>query len=256
MGESYFQREKKERNYTTMDNTFLRDKSLSLKATGIFSYILSLPDDWKLYMSELVNHFPDGKTAIRSAINELIKHGYIERYQKKNETGKFLSVVYIIIEQPKTIENKEEKPQSGFLQAGNVEAENLPLLSTNRLNTNIQSTNIAKRLKDKCSDSTEDRENKYRISRLIKEFDRRYMKRFGEHHSHIYDNRIYEQLNSIVLSNSYYSENEDKEFQASFDIMLLAMDKYFNTKYSDCDYKIWHFLSDGILTNLLRKVAA
>lgn len=140
---------------------------------------------------------------------------------------------------------------------------------TNTYTTSYTENDITKRLKDKCSGYTEDGKNKQCISATyyakdsldltiicIKEFDRRYMKRFGEHHSPIRDSRIYEQLNSIFLSNSYYSENEDKEFQAGFDIMILAMDKYFNTKYSDCDYKIWHFLSDGILTNLLRKVAA
>jgi len=126
-----------------------------------------------------------------------------------------------------------------------------------------------KELKDKCSGYTEDGKNKRWIPATyyakdsldltiscIQEFDRRYMNRFDEHHAPIRDSRIYEQLNSIFISNSYYSVNEDKEFQASFDIMILAMDKYFNTEYKDCDYKIWHFLSDGILTNLLRKVAA
>ena len=58
-----FIRTKKERNYTVMDNTFLRDERLSAKAKGIFAYILYLPEDWCIYQSELVKHFSDGKDA-------------------------------------------------------------------------------------------------------------------------------------------------------------------------------------------------
>ena len=46
---TYFIRQERERNYTVMDNTFLKDKRLSWKAKGLFAYILSLPSNWKIY---------------------------------------------------------------------------------------------------------------------------------------------------------------------------------------------------------------
>ena len=49
-------RVKKEMNYTIINNTGLKDKSLSLKAKGLLAYMLSLPDDWIFYETELIKH--------------------------------------------------------------------------------------------------------------------------------------------------------------------------------------------------------
>lgn len=125
MSDTYFVREKKERNYTVMDNTFIKDTSLSAKAKGVMSFLLSLPDDWKLKTSELHRYFADGATAIRTAVKELLEHGYLYREQLLDEHGRFAGVLYRIIEVP------QEEPK-----AENRISENQTLQSTN-----IQSTN-------------------------------------------------------------------------------------------------------------------
>lgn len=109
-----FIRTKKNRNYTVVDNTFLRDDRLSAQAKGVFAYILYLPEDWCIYQSELVNHFSNGKDALRSAIKELEEFGYISKEHKKDEkTGRFTHWQYTVNEvpvAPKTDSPKAENP--------------------------------------------------------------------------------------------------------------------------------------------------
>lgn len=65
----------KNQNYTVMSNAHLRDKDLSLKAKGLLSVVLSLPDEWNYSLSGLASISKEGITAIRSAINELQEYG-------------------------------------------------------------------------------------------------------------------------------------------------------------------------------------
>lgn len=141
MSETYFIREKKDKNYTVVDNTYIKDSSLSWKAKGLFTYILSLPEDWKIYMSELVNHSTGGKEELKSIIKELVQHGYIQRDKSKDEKGMFVGWSYEIIEQPESVFTRErENRQSESPTSGNT-----PLLSTNPiLSTNEQSTTPSK----------------------------------------------------------------------------------------------------------------
>jgi len=132
MAETYFIRYSKQRDYTVMNNTFLRDNKLSWKAKGLFAYILSLPEDWKIYLNELQTHATDGETSLRSAIKELINNGYIVQKRLKDDKGRWASYVYQIIENP-FVEN---------LNVDNLDMENQVLLNTNNtkylneLNTN------------------------------------------------------------------------------------------------------------------------
>lgn len=121
MAEIYFIRHSKQRDYTVMNNTFLRDDKLSWKAKGLFAYILSLPEDWKIYLSELQTHATDGETSLRSAIKELTDNGYIVQKRLKDDKGRWASYVYQIIENP-FVEN---------LNVDNLDMENQVLLNTN-----------------------------------------------------------------------------------------------------------------------------
>jgi hypothetical protein len=69
---------KKSQNYTVMSNYHLRDKELSLKAKGLLSQMLSLPDDWDYTLAGLSHINRESKDAIRSAVNELEAAGYIQ----------------------------------------------------------------------------------------------------------------------------------------------------------------------------------
>jgi hypothetical protein len=80
---------KKKDNYSVIDNTSLRDKKLSWKAKGMIAYLLSLPDDWQIFVSELTTHSKDGRDGTTAAIKELMDNGYIVRTDGKDEKGRF-----------------------------------------------------------------------------------------------------------------------------------------------------------------------
>ena len=105
-------RVERNKGYTVMSNHHLRDKSLSLKAKGLLSQILSLPEDWDYTLSGLCYINRESKDAIRSAVNELERAGYIERHQTTDESGKFSSNEYIIHERPVSLPLSLDKPSS------------------------------------------------------------------------------------------------------------------------------------------------
>ena len=105
-------RVEKNTGYTVMSNYHLRDKRLSLKAKGLLSQILSLPEDWDYILSGLCYINRESKDAIRSAVNELERAGDIERHQTTNEGGKFSSNEYIIHESPISLPPSLDKPSS------------------------------------------------------------------------------------------------------------------------------------------------
>lgn len=143
MAGTYFIRHAKERNYTVLDNTFLKDVRLSWKAKGLFAYILSLPEDWKIYTTELQNHATDGETALRAAIKELTEYGYIQQQREKDEKGRWASYSYVIIENP-LVENPN---------VGNPNVGKHGLLNTNNTN-NLNKQNTKTLSKDNVTQNS------------------------------------------------------------------------------------------------------
>ncbi|MDO5396885.1 MAG: DUF6017 domain-containing protein [bacterium] len=90
----------KNKNYTVMSNHHLRNKDLSLKAKGLLSQMLSLPDDWDYTLKGLARINKEKIDAIRTAVLELEKAGYITRKQGRDELGKMAAIEYTIYEQP------------------------------------------------------------------------------------------------------------------------------------------------------------
>ena len=78
----------KSKNYSIISNEILRRKDLSLKAKGLMSLILSLPDSWDLTVNGLVEIVKESKNTIYSVLKELNKFGYVERNRVTNLTGK------------------------------------------------------------------------------------------------------------------------------------------------------------------------
>lgn len=141
--ETKFIKAKKETNYTVLDNTFIQDTRLSWKAKGVMTYLLSLPDDWVIHLSEIERHATDGKDSLRSAINELKKYGYILTEQKKDASGRFCESVYTVYEKPKI--PYAEKPLAENPYTEKPLAENPPLQNTNNTKYEIiQSTKSTK----------------------------------------------------------------------------------------------------------------
>lgn len=95
-------RVEKSRDYTVMANYHLKDKRLSLKAKGLLSLILSLPDDWHYSLNGLAALNRDGRDGVRTAIQELEKYGFIVRRRLRNDIGQVADTEYIIFEKPKS----------------------------------------------------------------------------------------------------------------------------------------------------------
>lgn len=123
-------RVEKSKNFTTINNEFIFNKDLSLKAKGMLCHLLALPNEWKLYVEEVERWHKDGKKAIYSAFKELTDNGYMKREQIR-DNGKFKGYDYVVYEVPYTQKRNTEKRH----------ASNGTLLNTNtKLNTNITKT--------------------------------------------------------------------------------------------------------------------
>lgn len=113
---STIKRSKRQSPFVQIDKRALQDKNLSWKAKGLLSYLLSLPDDWQVYVNELKEHSTDGRDSTANALKELIKVGYVSREKKRSEGGRFEGYEYIVYEspiQPQPETPKTDKPETG-----------------------------------------------------------------------------------------------------------------------------------------------
>lgn len=116
-------------NYTVLSNYHFKEKEMSLKAKGLLSLMLSLPDDWNYSVSGLVTLSKDGKDSVMSALAELEKFGYLTRARIINEKGQFSGIEYNIFEQP-----QQQNPMSEKQHSVKQHAEKPPQLITKELN--------------------------------------------------------------------------------------------------------------------------
>lgn len=172
----------KNKNYTTMSNVHLRDKNLSLKAKGLLSIVLTLPDDWGYSVNGLVSLCKENTTAVNSAIKELKDTGYlvVDRLNSNESGTKKFKYIYTFFENPKDSEGlkkaieerKKGKPDGGNPYTENPYIENLcmenpcmedthlykstDILSTDKLNTkrlNTELLNTDKKASTKVEDN-------------------------------------------------------------------------------------------------------
>ena len=141
-------RVERNKGYTVMSNHHLRNKELSLKAKGLLSQMLSLPEDWDYTLKGLSLINREKIDAIREAIKELERAGYIVRSRERDEKGRLRGADYVIFEQPQpptpdlpTLENPtldnpmQEKPT----------LEKPTLENPTQLNKDIQRTDLPKK---------------------------------------------------------------------------------------------------------------
>lgn len=101
-------RVEKNANYTTMSNYHLRDKQLSLKAKGLLSFCLSLPDTWDYSIMGLTAVCKEGRDCIMSTLQELEELGYLRRERTRNADGTLAGADYVIYELPQpALENPD-----------------------------------------------------------------------------------------------------------------------------------------------------
>ena len=104
-------RVEKNKGYTVMSNHHLRNHALSLKVKGLLSQMLSLPEDWDYTLQGLAQINKESIDAIREAVRELERAGYIERSRERDERGCLRGTVYTIYEQPHAEPTPEEPTQ-------------------------------------------------------------------------------------------------------------------------------------------------
>jgi hypothetical protein len=120
----------KTKNFTVMSNHHFKEKGMSLKAKGLLSLMLSLPDDWNYSVSGLVTLSKDGKDSVMSALGELEKFGYLKRDRTTDSKGRFSGVEYNIYEEPQVDIPIAEKQNSEEQHEEFQNAENQLQLNT------------------------------------------------------------------------------------------------------------------------------
>lgn len=119
-------------NFTVMSNYHFKERKMGLKAKGLLSLMLSLPDDWNYSISGLVTLSKDGKDSVMSALAELEKFGYLRRDRLINEKGQFDGVEYHIFERPVKEKPVAERQKEETPKAVKANEEKPPLLKTNQ----------------------------------------------------------------------------------------------------------------------------
>ena len=101
----------KTRDYTVMSNHHLRNTALSLKAKGLLSLMLSLPEGWDYTTKGLARICKDGVDSICAGVRELEEQGYVIRERVRSANGQLGAIEYTILEQPRTSQPEREKPE-------------------------------------------------------------------------------------------------------------------------------------------------
>ena len=148
-------RVERNRGYTVMSNHHLRNRGLTLKAKGLLSQMLSLPDNWDYTLAGLSHINREKIDAIREAVRELEKAGYIVRSRERDKKGRLRGADYIIYEQPQTpvsdlptLENPTlDNPTLEKPMLENPTLENPTLENPTQLNKDISRTDLSKKEK-------------------------------------------------------------------------------------------------------------
>ena len=141
----------KTRDYTVMSNHHLRDKSLSLKAKGLLSLMLSLPEEWDYTTKGLARICKDGVDSICAGVRELEEQGYVIRERVRNPNGQLGSIEYTILEQPRPPEREKperenpvlDNPEQASPVLGDPEQENPAQLNTKGSSNQISNTDLS-----------------------------------------------------------------------------------------------------------------
>lgn len=149
----------KTKNYTVMSNTHLRDKNLSLKAKGLLSVMLSLPDNWEYSIAGLVAISKENETAVKSALNELKDNNYvvvIKEKPTKNNGGR-IKYSYDVYEEPKKQGTEKQGVENLVVEFQGIESNTQ--LNTKESSTNKQNTDILNIKMDNTSSNDDGKVN-------------------------------------------------------------------------------------------------
>jgi len=123
----------KDKDYTTINNTIFKDKSISCKTKGFFATIMSLPPDWDFSVNGIKEILLEGKSSVYSFIDELEENGYLTKTTTRNESGKILGIDYTFFEVPmnKGLNPQTDLQETALQETAKPDVANRPQLSTN-----------------------------------------------------------------------------------------------------------------------------
>lgn len=212
-------RVKKTKDYTVMSNYHFREKKLSLKAKGLLSLILSLPENWDYSAEGLATLSKDGRDGVKAGLKELEKFGFLERKQMYDKAGKFSGHEYIVYEKPNTenplTENPPtdkpptEKPLTENPTQLNTKESSTYELSTKESNTNIDYQRIANMYNETCVSFP----NLRKLSDKRKDNIKTLFKK-GFEYSH------FEELFKNAEASSFLKGVNDRNWSATFDWLI------------------------------------
>lgn len=262
----------KSKNFTVMSNYHLRDKNLSLKAKGLLSVMLSLPEDWDYSISGLCSILKENKTAIKSALRELQDNGYVvvtKKYASKGSNR--ISYEYDIMEIPQSVE-------ADSLGIGFLHLEDQPQINTNKQNKekelNVNGAKLQSNVmhdSERCAMPFDSRE----LSNNVNDFNFGIIRKevitacrnYGVTDSHDIENAMcvvkyyLESFKNVFMENHPFISQSSMNgvIERFFDgsdivecdpeVYFELIDKHFSTVYENCDYNICHFMTDGIRQN-------
>ena len=139
-------RVERNKGYTVMSNHHLRNKELTLKAKGLLSQMLSLPEDWDYTLAGLSRINREKIDAIREAVRELERAGYIQRSRERDEKGRLRGADYIIYEKPPNLDLPTlENPTLDNPTLEKPMQEKPTLENPTQLNKDISRTDLSKK---------------------------------------------------------------------------------------------------------------
>ena len=142
-------RVEKNKNFVTMSKYHLNEKNMSLKAIGLLSIMLSLPDDWNYSVRGLAAIRKESINTINSILKELEQYGYLKRKKLRNEKGQMMETEYIVYEQP-CLKNQDMVNQDMEKQdLENRDIDFYSQLNNKELNTKELNNNLTNKLNNK-----------------------------------------------------------------------------------------------------------
>ena len=147
-------RREKNKNYSVISNECFKNISISARAKGVYAYVMTLPNDWKLSKKELYKHFAEGEKALDTAFNELKEKGYVEVKMDKKANGHFAGSEYIFYEFSTNNTNNSETEKTSKTETPiSAYAENGISVNGDLLKTN-KKQNIKRKLNTKLPKNT------------------------------------------------------------------------------------------------------
>lgn len=150
------------RNFTQVSNSAIDNKKLSLQAKGLLVEMLSKPDDWVFYKSNILDWATNGRDSTNKAFKELEEAGYVETKQEHGELGKFTSLIITVYDEPFTdnrlLETRQRETSNWKTVNGKPATTNTNLTNTN---TNTNNTNNKNTSSQPKADSESDLKNKF-----------------------------------------------------------------------------------------------